>query len=191
MGVKWEVSLSKKLDVLNTLYPIMNIKDYPKRSNKFKHLVNVYDPMAIILLIIEDITSTFNIVESSEVSIDHKQLVEDILPFLKMVDEKRGEKIDEVLQIAYIEEIIQRLCSNSSKFHQVPFIDYLDPDLKVRVKNLVVLSMYTPRKNEINYRLNPYELISEYNKLNLMLRESSFIVLGRGLKSLSIERVLK
>ena len=151
----WNENLSKKLQILNYLEPILKIKDFRPRSDELKDLIKHYDPLAITLLIIQLIIDSFKLEVNIKMELTHKELINKIIPFLQSIDDKKGLIVTREQHIKFIEEIIARLAAKQANFHQVRFIDYSDPNLKIRERNFAILYTKTQVDGTISYTIQP------------------------------------
>jgi len=183
----WDENLSKKLQVLNYLEPILKIKAFRPRSDKLRDLIDYYDPLAITLLIIQTIIGSIRLEKGIQMEISERKLIKTILPFFEVIDHVKNYSVTREQHLAYLKEIITRLESKQSSYHQVKFIDYLDPQLRFRERNFGILYTKTQSDGTILYTID-HSMITLFSMIGSEFELEDQVVANRLLLEYQIKK---
>ena len=139
----WHPKLTQKLLQLNYLYPFLKIKEFKPRKKVFEEVIPHYDPLAIMLLIIETITTSLSLTETVKLGVAKTELINKVQPFLIEIDRARGLDNTAEFHYQYIEEILHRLASRKAVQHKVEYVDFEDPNLAMRSFSFGILRTKT------------------------------------------------
>ncbi|OLS19188.1 MAG: hypothetical protein HeimC2_42290 [Candidatus Heimdallarchaeota archaeon LC_2] len=135
----WTPELSKKLELLNYLEPIIALRKLPFSEPDLRMMRDRYDILSLVLIMIQEIINSFSIDSEIGLGLTRDDIMNRLIPFMEKIDQRDGIIVNSELHVQFISKLITKLTSKNYQEHKITFIDYQDGNFLQRDRILTIL----------------------------------------------------
>lgn len=195
MSSNWDKNLTEKLKYLLLLKPLLAFRDFRIADEELKDSIQHYDPLAIVLKIIEIIIDNTTIrVDTATAGITREALFTKVQEFLVGIDSENGREIPEDVHREFFTRLLDKMYSQGSQTHQEWYIDYSEHPPKKRRLDFELLYTETSWDGEVqifahNSLINMFAKILDLNLEDL--QQATLYILRKQIERGDLENAVQ